>query len=250
MTRYTPTAASRRHDGEGDGSDIQSDQDPPLSDLRIQRLVGDAVDHQRSLTCDVEHQQAQGERRQEHVDPVDDDRGLDVRTRQVGDQQVGRERKEAHEEQHQEVDPVRQGVGVPHQLRHPRVAHPDPPDEGEADQVAKELLPLLGEGGQEATADSRDRELEDEQRDRDREDAVGERVEPVERQDIGGSGRATVRSPIVGRTGRSWPHRQVDQAPSIRTRHAVVLTDASAGAAIEAASTSATALSSSSWVSA
>ena len=46
-------------------------------------------------------------------------------------------------------------------------------------------MPLLGEGRQQATADGRDRELEDEQRDGDREDAVGEGVEAVERQDIG-----------------------------------------------------------------
>ena len=75
-------------------------------------------------------------------------------------------------------------------------------------------MPLLGEGRQEAAADSRDRELEDEQRDRDREDAIGERVESVERQDIGRVATCVRPSSIARRSGRSRPHRRVDRAPS------------------------------------
>ena len=116
----------------------------------------------------------------------------------MGDQQVGREREHADEQQHQQVDAVGQRVGLPHQLRHPGVADPHPADEHEADQVAEELVPLIRERRKQATVGGRDGQLEDEQGDRDREDAVGEGVEAVERQDVRGSGPATVARRVSG----------------------------------------------------
>ena len=53
--------SKRGDDGEGDGGDIQGDQDPSLADLRVQGLVGDAVHDERPFAGDVEHQQAQRE---------------------------------------------------------------------------------------------------------------------------------------------------------------------------------------------
>ena len=87
----------------------------------------------------------------------------------------------ADEEQQHQVHRVGEGVfAALHVLRDARVGDPDAADEGEADVVAEELGHCSRSLGSGRDARKRgDFDLERQQRDRNREDAVGEGAEAV-----------------------------------------------------------------------
>jgi hypothetical protein len=122
-------------------------------------------------------------------DPDDDQVAvvdLDRRGRRaVVDQEVRRERDQAHEQQHDEVQPQQAPVDPLAAAEHAVVGHPVVADDDEADaerrQVRGEVqhrLRHLPAGGM--VAELRDGDAEDEQRHRDREHAVAQREQAAE----------------------------------------------------------------------
>ena len=115
------------------------------------------------------------------------DRGGNVRIGAAVDdvvgEQRGREGQERDPHQHEQVHEEEPAVGARDQLEHAVVVHPHDPDHHEREHVGDVGRPLVAERAREvAGAHVRDLDLEDQQRDRDRDDAVAEGFESARRR--------------------------------------------------------------------
>lgn len=86
------------------------------------------------------------------------------------------EREQGDEEEHHERHPVRDVVFLFRQTGNGGVRDPEPADECETDDVGEEVGLRFERRPEQVSGSFRHREFEDEQRDDDREDPVGERT--------------------------------------------------------------------------
>ena len=163
----------------------------------------------RGMAAQVVEQQEPGDAGCHPDDRVrDDGRGL-VRGRAdaVGTRDDRcRERDDRHREQQDEVPPEDSRVDLQDPREGGVVAQPQHADVGERRQVRDVTHPLLAELLGELAARCRDRELEDEQRDGDREHAIAECFDPVALAEAWSSSVAHVRV-IVRYPGTPQPPR-------------------------------------------
>ena len=99
---------------------------------------------------------------------------------QVVGQDRGGERDQGHRHQQQEVEKGELAVHPRDQVHHRVVVHPDDPDDEEADRVGGVVRPEVAEAAPEVVRGprlGRRTDVQHEQRDRDREDAIAERLE-------------------------------------------------------------------------
>ena len=189
----------RNDEGAEDRDDLDPDGGPAPARDRRQGVICDLVLDQPPIACDVDEQEAEQQGRDEHVDAVDEHRDLDVWAREVPDHQARREGQHADEQQDEQVDAEHGCVALLHEPRHAGVRQPHPADEREADEVPQELRPLLDERRQETLGCDRNGQLEGEQGDGDGEDAIGEGVEAVERQELRPTGLRAVKGLLITR---------------------------------------------------
>ena len=117
-----------------------------------------------------------------------------------------RKRDDRHGEQEDQVPPEDTCVDRADPREHGVVAHPQHADIRERRQVRDVAHPLVAQLLGELPARGWDRELEDEQRDGDREHAITERFDPVALAEAGSSSIAHVRNPAPFEVGK-YPSR-------------------------------------------
>jgi hypothetical protein len=105
-----------------------------------------------------------------------------TRAQELGEQPCG-ERDRRDEQQQEEVEVEERPVDHGHAVDEGVVVHPHDPDDGEGDDVRGERRPVVDEGAPQPVipvdlAGARHGEVEREQRDRDRQHAVAEGLEP------------------------------------------------------------------------
>ena len=112
-----------------------------------------------------------------------------VRMTQIGRDQVGHERQHRDRHQQQQVEDQDRVVGGAQPADHRVVVDPDDPDRQERHDIGRVLGPVAEQRVSERVMrlDLRDVDPEHQQRDRDREHAVRERLEPVGRHRRRGS---------------------------------------------------------------
>jgi hypothetical protein len=162
----------RRVEQVADGEPARPDPDLLGADLDPELLAAPG-------RGDVGPERAEADAHQGHRDAVDGRRRLFVLARlQVLGEQGGREGDEDDREEQQQVDEEHDAVGAGQVVDHRVVVDPDDPDHPEADREGGERGPLVAELAPQVLA-AGDVELEHQQRDRDREDAVAERLQAV-----------------------------------------------------------------------
>jgi len=126
--------------------------------------------------------------------------GVTRRVERFGEQ-ARRERQERGDQQHQDVQPHQVRIDVAQVREQPVVREPDAADREEARDVREVRRPLLADGPPQVVEVLRlDVDLEHEQRDRDREHAVAERLDaPGGPAELGRRrGHGAPRSPMSG----------------------------------------------------
>src|SRR5262249_7408259 len=147
----------------------------------------------------------QGDREGQAGEAVEDDRyTLWVTVADIFGDELGRERDERDEQEHQQVEPVQRRIGRTQGARDRGVLKPDAPDRQKAREVGEVRRPLVQDRPEQMVAGvGRDTELEHEERDRDCEHAVAERLETVERQLLPLECRAALGGRVVPGDGHS-----------------------------------------------
>ena len=174
-----PRCEERQHEH----SDVETDVRRRRERERLDLVVA----HLRLQHVTVEGGRApervQQERDHEQRRPVEDDRGSGgVLVVECLRHQLGREGQERGGHQEQQVQHHQALIGGGQAPEDPVVGHPDPADRQEAGRVREIRRPLIGDPAPEIVEVRRRHvHLEDQQRDRDREHAVAERLHPVGR---------------------------------------------------------------------
>jgi hypothetical protein len=141
----------------------------------------------------VERQRSQIERQ-----AVEDDGGsLAVSTVQRFGENGSGERKERHDHQQQGVQEQYSPVGCTDVVEHHMVVHPHLSDEQERDGVGQIGRPERDQGVQQVPVSGRWPDVQNEQRDRDGEDGVAERHQPI----------GVCPPPLFLLEGRRWTRR-------------------------------------------
>ena len=200
----------------------QEDPDPDPDEVEQEaRLVHERrldgvrlllVEHEAVMLGRVAHEHRQREGEHEERQPVEDDRDpLRLAFADVLRDELRRERQERDQQQHDEVEPVERRVRRPQRARDRRVLQPDHADRQEARQEGQERRPLVEDRAQQVLRRvAVDAQLEHEQRRRDREDAVAERLEPVDRKPFVGVQVGRHRAPRSrsAPAAARWPARR------------------------------------------
>ncbi len=176
-------AGGRKEQTEGDSDPVEQEA-RLMNQRRLDGLGLDLVLHQPAVLGGVAHEHGHREREGQKREPVERDRDpLRIVLAHVLRQELRRKGQERGEQEHEQIEPVERGVRGAQRTGDRRVLQPDDPDRQEARYVREQRRPLVHDCPQQVvTGALRDAELQDEQGDRDRKDAVAEGLQATERQ--------------------------------------------------------------------